>query len=97
MRGSTYASDDGLKTTIASNTIANRKNSLSVISIFIFTPPLNLSSSQNFLSHHIFQDYFSYRNIPICNTVLLGRIQQLIQAKLQHQLHCLRDNIPTLI
>jgi len=35
MRGRTYAIDDGLKTIIPSNTIANRKNSLSGISIFI--------------------------------------------------------------
>tara|TARA_X000000950_G_scaffold260632_1_gene330192 strand:- start:424 stop:537 length:114 start_codon:yes stop_codon:yes gene_type:complete len=35
MRGRTYAIDDGVKTIIPSNTIANRKNSLSGISIFI--------------------------------------------------------------
>ena len=97
MRGSTYASDDGLKTTIASNTIANRKNSLSDISIFIFTPPLNLSSSQNFLSHYIFQDYFSYQNIPIYKRVVINQLQQLIQAKLCQNIHRHRDNIPTLI
>ena len=38
MRGKTYAIDDGLKTTIPSNTIANKKNSLSDISIFILWP-----------------------------------------------------------
>ena len=38
MRGRTYAIDDGLKTTIPSNTIANKKNSLSDISIFILWP-----------------------------------------------------------
>jgi hypothetical protein len=35
MRGRTYAIDDGLKTTVPSNIIANRKNSLSDISTFI--------------------------------------------------------------
>jgi hypothetical protein len=38
MRGRTYAIDVGLKTTIPSNTIANKKNSLSDISIFILWP-----------------------------------------------------------
>ena len=63
----------------------------------IFTLPLMRSSSQNLLSHYIFQDYFSYQNIPIYKTEVIDLIQQLIRAKLCQNIQCHRDNIPTLI